>query len=168
MFRVWGRPWFIALVRLSRPFWIKNWENPRGCVCFFLDQVQTRPLVLCWLLVGPAPSSGLFHRLLGLFLEFFGRLIDLFPRLLGRAVLIQRVGYGLSQILVVSTAGGNILAGAPHQQAQYYDHLLSESFGSYRALLGKVTYSTEMGLYLSHLKNRKADPSIGRYPAIWH
>ena len=78
--------------------------------------------------------------------------------------LRQRMGYALSQILVVSTAGGNFITNSPHLQAQYYDHLLYESLGSYRSLLERVTYSTEMGLYLSHLKNRKADPNLGRFP----
>ncbi len=78
--------------------------------------------------------------------------------------LRQRMGYALSQILVVSCMGNDLIRGNPLTQADYYDMLLDHSSGSYRALLEDVTYSTQMGFYLSHLKNRKSDPSIGRFP----
>lgn len=69
--------------------------------------------------------------------------------------LRQKVAYALSQILVVSDVG--VLA--PHVQAvaEYNDVLLRNAFGSYRALLSEVTHSPAMGLFLSHLRNRKTD-----------
>ncbi len=78
--------------------------------------------------------------------------------------LRQRMGYALSQILVVSAHGNDLIRGNPWVQADYYDMLLGHSFGNYRELLEDVTYSTQMGFYLSHLLNRKSDPSIGRFP----
>ncbi len=78
--------------------------------------------------------------------------------------LRQRMGYALSQILVISCEGNDLIRGNPLTQADYYDMLLGHSLGSYRELLEEVTYSTQMGFYLSHLQNRKSDPSIGRFP----
>lgn len=75
-----------------------------------------------------------------------------------------RIAYALSQILVVSNAGSDNLRGNSNLQADYYDILLQHSLGSYRDLLEDVTYSAQMGLYLSHLQNRKSDPSTGRFP----
>ncbi len=77
--------------------------------------------------------------------------------------LRQRVAYSLSQIFVVSqkldTLGNN-----SDGVASYYDTLLTHSFGNYRDLLKAVCLHPCMGLYLSHLGNRKADPSKGRFP----
>src|SRR5256886_17462160 len=38
------------------------------------------------------------------------------------------------------------------------------AFGSYRQLLNEVTLHPMMGLYLSHLRNRKEDPARNRVP----
>lgn len=45
----------------------------------------------------------------------------------------------------------------------YYDTLLTHSFGNYRQLMEAVTHHPWMGLYLSAMKNRKADPSKNRF-----
>ena len=85
------------------------------------------------------------------------------PRVRMPDPLRQRVAYSLSQIFVVSQkvdALGNNSEGV----ASYYDTLLTHSFGNYRDLLKAVCLHPCMGLYLSHLGNRKADPSKGRYP----
>jgi uncharacterized protein (DUF1800 family) len=75
-----------------------------------------------------------------------------------------RMGNALSQILVISAAGNDVIRQNSFVQADYYDILLTHSLGNYRNLLEDVSYSTQMGFYLSHLKNRKSDPSIGRFP----
>jgi uncharacterized protein (DUF1800 family) len=75
--------------------------------------------------------------------------------------LRQRVAFALSQIFVISTensdVGGYRYAGASH----YYDTLIANSLGSYRNLLEQVTRHPMMGLYLSHLGNKKEDPVSG-------
>lgn len=78
--------------------------------------------------------------------------------------LRQRVAYALSQIFVVNYEGGNNIGNNPLTQSVYYDSLIKRSFGDYRSLLNDVTYSPVMGFYLSHLRNRKSDPELGRFP----
>ena len=78
--------------------------------------------------------------------------------------LRQRMAYALSQIIVVSFEGGSLVGGEPVLQAHYYDFFLNHLDRSYRELLEEVTYSPVMGWYLSHLKNRKADPVTNRFP----
>jgi uncharacterized protein (DUF1800 family) len=75
-----------------------------------------------------------------------------------------RMGNALSQILVISAAGSDVIRQNSGTQAGYYDSLLKHSLGNYRDLLHEVTFSTQMGIYLSHLQNRKSDPATGRYP----
>jgi uncharacterized protein (DUF1800 family) len=72
--------------------------------------------------------------------------------------LRKRVGYALSQILVVSVDG---LAGGGttvvRLAAGYMDVLEKGAFGNFRELLEDVTLSPAMGYYLSHRGNRKAE-----------
>ncbi len=76
--------------------------------------------------------------------------------------LRQRVAFALSQILVVSDAGfGNNMT---EPIANYYDLLANNAFGNFRTLLEQVTLSPVMGLYLSSLRNAKADPVTGTNP----
>lgn len=77
--------------------------------------------------------------------------------------LRQRVALALSEIFVVSDAVSTI-RGEPIGLANYYDTLLEHSFGNYRDLLRDVTLHPIMGAYLSHLRNRRSDPSRGRFP----
>lgn len=85
------------------------------------------------------------------------------PRVRMPDPLRQRVAYSLSQIFVVSQKVDS-LQNNSEGVATYYDTLLTHSFGKYRDLLRAVCLHPCMGLYLSHLGNRKADPARGRYP----
>ena len=77
--------------------------------------------------------------------------------------LRQRVGFALAQIYVISdrmeTLGTN-----PEGMAAYYDMLLSHALGNFRDLLFDVSVHPCMGLYLSHLGNRKPDPAANTFP----
>ncbi len=79
------------------------------------------------------------------------------------SALRQRAAYALSQILVVSEKLAD-LHYHTEGMADYWDTLLAHAFGNYRDLLRSVTLHPCMGVYLSHLKNRKADPLLNRYP----
>ncbi len=80
--------------------------------------------------------------------------------------LRQRMAWALSQIVVTSSEGdgfddrgpGNISGlGRWLGPGNYYDMLARNAFGNYRTLLTDVTYHPIMGVYLSHMKNRKSD-----------
>ncbi len=75
----------------------------------------------------------------------------------------QRVAFALSEIFVVSDQVSE-LADDPRILASYYDTLVRGAFGNYRDLLRDVTLHPAMGLYLSHLFNRKSDPATGSFP----
>ena len=77
--------------------------------------------------------------------------------------LRQRVAFALSQIFVVSTAD-NAVREFPRGVAGYYDMLGRNAFGSFRQLLEDVSLHPMMGLYLTHLRNQKSDPAVGRVP----
>ena len=86
--------------------------------------------------------------------------------------LRQRMAYALSQIFVIgdNAAGFNDRNTGPLGKARwygpnnYYDMLLTNSFGNYRDTLYDVSVHPCMGVWLTHVRNRKANPSIGRYP----
>jgi uncharacterized protein (DUF1800 family) len=72
--------------------------------------------------------------------------------------LRKRVGYALSQTMVVSMEG--LASGGTNSArlaAAYVDVLEKGAFGNFRQLLEDVTLSPAMGSYLSHRGNRKAD-----------
>ncbi len=77
--------------------------------------------------------------------------------------LRQRVAYALSQIFVISD---NIAAisNANEGSSSYYDMLAQGSFGTFRQLLLDVTRHPMMGRYLTHYRNRKANPVTGTRP----
>ncbi|HMM76328.1 MAG TPA: DUF1800 family protein [Gammaproteobacteria bacterium] len=75
----------------------------------------------------------------------------------GQDQLRQRMAFALSQILVVSDKSPN-LADSAFGLASYYDLLGRLAFGNYRELLEEVALHPAMGLYLSMLRNQKADP----------
>jgi len=79
----------------------------------------------------------------------------------GEDVLRQRVAFALSQIFVVSQTNPDISA---QMAAAYYDVLTRNAFTNFRQLLEEVTLSPAMGIYLSHLGNRKEDLATGRLP----
>ncbi len=72
--------------------------------------------------------------------------------------LRQRVAFALSEIFVVSDLDYT-LSNAQYGMASYYDMLATHAFGSYRNLLERVTLHPVMGVYLSMVRNEKADPS---------
>ena len=77
--------------------------------------------------------------------------------------LRQRVMFALSQIFVISMVDDNI-ANNLRGVASYMDTLGNNSFGNFRKLLEDVSLHPMMGLYLSHLRNQKEDPTRGRVP----
>lgn len=82
----------------------------------------------------------------------------------GEDQLRQRVAFALSEILVVSNGGGEVLTDVPSAVAYYQDLLISHAFGNYRDLLEAVTYSPAMGHYLTYQGSEKGDPVTGRMP----
>jgi len=77
--------------------------------------------------------------------------------------LRQRVAYALSQIFVVST-NNSTLGDNALMVASYLDMLTDKSTSTYRDLLEGVARHPAIGLYLSHLQNRKEDTLTGRVP----
>jgi uncharacterized protein (DUF1800 family) len=72
--------------------------------------------------------------------------------------LRKRVGYALSQIMVVSMNG--LAFGGTNNAllaAGYLDTLEQHAFGNFRDLLEAVTLNPAMGYYLSHRANRRAE-----------
>jgi len=77
--------------------------------------------------------------------------------------LRQRIGFCLSQIFVISDRMED-LGESPIGMANYYDMLLTHTFGNFRDLLVDVSLHPCMGIYLSHLGNQKANPAANRFP----
>jgi uncharacterized protein (DUF1800 family) len=77
--------------------------------------------------------------------------------------LRRRVAFALSQILVISLQDAN-LQNYRRGVASYLDMLTANAFGNYRQVLQDVTLHPMMGIYLSHLRNRKEDPATNRVP----
>ncbi len=76
--------------------------------------------------------------------------------------LRQRVAFALAEIFVISMEG--MLDVKMRAVSSYQDMLARNSFGDFRTLIEEVTRHPAMGVYLSHIKNRKEDPSQGRVP----
>ena len=81
----------------------------------------------------------------------------------GEDQLRQRVAFALSQIFVVSQRNFQ-LQESTQVLGDYYDMLLTHSFGNYLDLLKAVSRHPAMGIYLSSIANLPPDPSINRYP----
>ena len=81
----------------------------------------------------------------------------------GEDQLRQRVVWALSQIFVISLIDDNVGAN-PRAVAAWLDMLGEQGLGNYRQLLDSVSRHPMMGLYLSHLRNQKANPRTGRVP----
>lgn len=77
-------------------------------------------------------------------------------------MLRHKIAYALSQILVVSDNSDLIDWGKG--LGGYYDILLEHAFGNYRDLLEDVSLSFQMGYYLSHLNNAKANEEANTSP----
>jgi uncharacterized protein (DUF1800 family) len=81
----------------------------------------------------------------------------------GSDQLRQRVVFALHQMLMVSFTDSNQWFQS-RAYASYLDTLNRQAFGNYRALLEEISLSPSMGIYLSHLRNKKEDPTTGRLP----
>ncbi len=77
--------------------------------------------------------------------------------------LRQRVAFALSEIFVISINDMSVIE-FPRGVASYLDMLGANAFGNFRQLIEAVALHPMMGLYLSHLGNRKEDPASGRIP----
>ncbi len=78
-------------------------------------------------------------------------------------VLRQRIAFALSEIFVVSDNVDDLIVN-PFALSDYYDTLLTHAFGNYRDLLREVTLHPAMGIYLSHVNNRRSDPANNIFP----
>jgi len=76
--------------------------------------------------------------------------------------LRQRMVLALSEIVVVSHESD--LDNYPDALAHYVDILSTNAFGNYRDLIGEITYSPAMAVYLTYLRNRKGNIESGRVP----
>ncbi|MFX3681394.1 MAG: DUF1800 family protein [bacterium] len=81
----------------------------------------------------------------------------------GEDQLRQRVAFALSEIFVISIENAQLFNWENGVTA-FYDVLLDHAFGDFRSLLERVTLQPSMGIYLSHLRNAKADPATGALP----
>lgn len=81
----------------------------------------------------------------------------------GQDQLRRRTAFALHHMLMVSMADSNLYH---HQRAyaNYLDILNRHAFGNYRQLIEEIALSPAMGIYLSHIRNRKEDPATGRMP----
>lgn len=80
-----------------------------------------------------------------------------------RDVLRQRVAFALSEIFVVSDNVDDLIVN-PYALSDYYDTLLANAFGNFRDLLRDVSLHPAMGIYLSHVNNRRSDPANNIFP----
>ena len=77
--------------------------------------------------------------------------------------LRRRMGWALHQIFMVSQSDSGLWM-YTRAYANYLDTLTMDAFGNYRTLLEDMALSPAMGIYLSHMRNRKEDPVTGRMP----
>lgn len=77
--------------------------------------------------------------------------------------LRQRIAFALSQIFVVSDNVDALLVN-PHALSNYYDMLLGNAFGNFHDLLRDVALHPAMGIYLSHVNNRRSNPANNTFP----
>ena len=77
--------------------------------------------------------------------------------------LRKRTAFALHHIFMVSQQDTNLWYHS-RAYANYLDLLNRHAFGNFRTLLEEMALSPAMGIYLSHLRNRKEDPSIFRHP----
>jgi uncharacterized protein (DUF1800 family) len=71
--------------------------------------------------------------------------------------LRQRVALALLDFLVVSVNGLQLIGWRQFAICQYMDKLLDNAFGNYRSLLGAITRSVGMSVYLTFANNSKAN-----------
>ncbi|MEM0927974.1 MAG: DUF1800 domain-containing protein [Pseudomonadota bacterium] len=79
--------------------------------------------------------------------------------------LRQRVAYALSQIVVVSLEDSTIaISGVRRSFSTYLDILQNQALGNYCTLIKDVSLNPVMGIYLTHLGNRREDLVTGFVP----
>jgi uncharacterized protein (DUF1800 family) len=78
----------------------------------------------------------------------------------GSDQLRQRMAFALSEILVVSDVDASFYWQG-QALASYYDLLASNALGNFRTLLGAVSVSPVMGVYLTFFKNDLPNPATG-------
>lgn len=81
----------------------------------------------------------------------------------GSDQLRQRIAYALSQMLVVSGKDPRLYLRGD-SLAYYNDILTKNSFGNFRTLLGEISRSATMGVYLTYQGNQKANPEESTRP----
>ncbi len=79
--------------------------------------------------------------------------------------LRQRTTFALSELFVISFANST-LQNQVRGVASYYDMLGEKAFGNFRDLMEGVTFHPMMGIYLTHMKNLREDPTTGRVPDL--
>ncbi|CAM3747008.1 DUF1800 domain-containing protein [Parendozoicomonas haliclonae] len=77
-------------------------------------------------------------------------------------LLRHRIAQALSEILVISENSQLELDAV--SMASFYDILYVNAFGQYTDILYDVSMHPAMGVYLSHMNNRKADPERNIHP----
>jgi len=77
--------------------------------------------------------------------------------------LRQRTAFALHKIFMISQADSNLQFQA-RSYANYVDMLHKHAFGNFRDLLEDIALSPAMGIYLSHIRNRPEDLTVGRMP----
>ncbi|MBB4657788.1 DUF1800 domain-containing protein [Parvularcula dongshanensis] len=78
--------------------------------------------------------------------------------------LRHRVAYSLSKMIPICADEPAYREIRLRAYAAYMDILQRGAFGNYTDVIREVALSPAMGLYLSHLKNRKMDPETGIQP----
>ncbi|MEM7587221.1 MAG: DUF1800 family protein [Acidobacteriota bacterium] len=78
-------------------------------------------------------------------------------------VVRHRVAWALQQIFVISRFQ-DVLYDSSVAVSAYHDVLARNAFGNFRNLLLDVALQPSMGVYLSHLWNRRSDPVLNRFP----
>jgi uncharacterized protein (DUF1800 family) len=79
-------------------------------------------------------------------------------------ILRHKIAYCLSQIFVVSQLSNETLAGADEGICMYYDRLYDGALGNFRQLLFDISIHPAMGVYLSHVGNKKPDYANNIFP----
>lgn len=130
---------------------------------WFLDQLRepesrTLPLMDDYLAATSDEAQEGFFRYIVSSLSFWRIAME------GPDQLRQRMAYALSQILVLSEVGADLIADQPQSMGYYRDLLTQHAFGNFRDLLEDITYSPAMSYYLTYLGNLPADPDSGRQP----
>lgn len=83
--------------------------------------------------------------------------------LYGDDQLRQRMAYALSEIVVTSVEDTSVSQN-PDAYASYADILQDNALGNYCQLVRDISFNPVMGLYLTHLGNRRADEETGFKP----